>query len=853
MASEPARGGAPPPAAAAAPPRQKRRRPPAASDEDLQATRSVLEPLNRAPRRRRGAHCPAAAAHTAPPPPRRSTHSPQLTKPHTTTAAAATRRARLEPGRRALPVFAARAALLALVRAAPVTVLVGETGSGKTTQVPRLLLEAGLAGAAGAVACTQPRRVAATAVAARVASEMGVRLGGLVGYSVRFDDCSSEETRIKYVTDGMLVREALADPLLLKYGVVVVDEAHERTVPTDVLLGLLKRAAAARAGGGSGGGDAGGAPLPPLKLLVMSATLDAGPFLRFFPGAAAARVRGRAHPVRVLYTAAPQDSYLDAAVAAALQVHADEPPGDILVFLTGQDEIEAAERLLADRAAALAAGGAEAERPRQPSSTADPADADADAEPRPTSMLILPMYAALPPEAQAAVFLPAPPGTRKVVLATNVAETSITIPGVRYVVDCGMVKARAFAPRLGADVLEVAPVSQAQARQRSGRAGREGPGACFRLYTEDAFRALAPATEPEIRRANLASTVLQLKALGVDDVLSFDFVDAPPRAALLRALELLLALGALEPATGALTEPLGHQLARLPVDPMYGKALLASGALGCAEDVLAAVAIVSADAGVFHAPRGAREAAAAAHARFRRPSGDHATLLAAYRGWAAAAPRERGRWCRDNFLNVRALRRAGDVAAQLRRQLAELGVPLRSAVAEAAAAAAALGGAEAAAAAAEAEEPLRRALAAGLFPHAARRQPGGGYRVIATGQEVQLHPSSALLSTRGGAGGGGARGVDGRAACVVFSELVKTKRQYARVATAVEPSWLAEAAPAFFARRAANREAPALVELGAAAARPAEARVGGGAAAAGGAFVPNGVGPRARGPGRPLR
>jgi ATP-dependent RNA helicase DHX8/PRP22 len=673
-----------------------------------------------------------------------------------------------------------------------------------------------------------------------------VRLGGLVGYAVRFDDCSSGETRIKYVTDGMLVREALADPLLLRYGAVVVDEAHERTVPTDVLLGLLKRAAAARAGGGSGGG----APLPPLKLLVMSATLDAGPFLRFFPGAAAARVRGRAHPVRILYAAAPQDSYLDAAVAAALQVHADEPPGDILVFLTGQDEIEAAERLLANRAAALAgagAAGAESDDPRQPSSSADPDIAGAE---RPTSMLILPMYASLPPEAQAAVFLPAPAGARKVVLATNVAETSITIPGVRYVVDCGMVKARAFAPRLGADVLEVAPVSQAQARQRSGRAGREGPGACFRLYTEDAFRALAPATEPEIRRANLASTVLQLKALGVGDVLSFDFVDAPPRAALLRALELLLALGALEPATGALTEPLGRQLARLPVDPMYGKALLASGALGCAEDVLAAVAMASADAGVFHAPRGAREAAAAAHARFRRPSGDHATLLAAYRGWAAVAPRERSRWCRDNFLNARALRRAGDVAAQLRRQLAELGVPLRSAVAEAAATAGALGGAEAAAAAAEAEEPLRRALAAGLFPHAARRQPGGGYRVIATGQEVQLHPSSALLSTRGGAGGG-ARGVDGRAACVVFSELVKTKRQYARVATAVEPAWLAEAAPAFFARRAANREAPALVELGAP--RPAEARVGGGGAAAGGAFVPNGVGPRARGPGRPLR
>ena len=428
------------------------------------------------------------------------------------------RQVRLDSERRQLPVWSARDRLLEAVKSSPVLIVVGETGSGKTTQIPQFLLDAGIAGKSGVVACTQPRRVAAVTVAQRVAQERGCELGGEVGYTVRFDDCTTPATRLKYCTDGMLLREALLDPLLRRYRAIILDEAHERTVATDVLLGLLKKARAAR------GGD--------FRIVVMSATLDAAGFRDYFPGSAAAYVEGRQHPVQILYAAQPLEMYLDAAITAALQVHCDEPAGDVLVFLTGQDEIESAETLIRERGETL------------------PPDAS-----RP-ELEVVPMYAALPPEAQMRAFAPAAPGTRKVVLSTNIAETSITIPGVRYVIDTGYVKARAYNARLGADCLEVVPVSQAQARQRSGRAGREAPGKCFRLYTEAAFSQLAPVTEPEIQRANLASVVLQLKALGVEDPLSFDFMAPPPAAAMLRALELLFALGALNPK-GQLTDPLG--------------------------------------------------------------------------------------------------------------------------------------------------------------------------------------------------------------------------------------------------------------------------------------------------------
>ncbi|KAF8063655.1 RID1 [Scenedesmus sp. PABB004] len=722
-------------------------------------------------------------------------------------AEAAAKRARLAAERRALPMWGARAALLAEARAHATLVVVGETGSGKTTQIPQFLLEGGLAGRGGLIAVTQPRRVAAMSVAARVAQEMGVKLGAEVGYSIRFDDATSPATRIKYMTDGMLLREALIDPLLRQYDVVIVDEAHERSVHTDVLLGLLKQVQARRAAPGGGaeqpeqpaqhggpqqqqqqqqqqqlpqqqqrrsGGHAAAhgrrrqdGACGALRLLVMSATLDAGAFLDYFGGSRGLSVAGRSHAVEVLYTAAPEDNYLDAALRAALQVHVDEPPGDVLVFLTGQEEIDSLARLLEERAAALPDGGRGG-----------------------LGLAVLPIYAALPPEQQVKVFEPAPPGTRKVVLATNIAETSITIPGVRYVIDTGFVKARGYSARLGVDSLQVVPVSQAQARQRSGRAGRDAPGKAFRLYTEASFGALPAASPPEITRVNLGAVVLQLKALGVPDPAAFDFISPPPRAAVARSLELLLALGALD-AAGDLTPHTGAALARLPVDPMFGKVLLAGAAAGCGLEAVQVVAMVSAD-NVFFNPRGKADAVAATRAKFVSPEGDQLTLLAVLRGFLAVERRRRAEWASDNYVNIRALRRALDIASQLAGHLEALGLPLKSCGSD--------------------PLPVARALTAGLFPHAARRRPDGTYTVLATGQVVALHPSSVLR---------------GRAPeVVVFSELVRTTRHYAREVTRIQAAWLPELAPAFFAAKAAPGAGGAIGAKPAAALPPARAAAG---------------------------
>ncbi|KAL4517246.1 hypothetical protein Ndes2437B_g06850 [Nannochloris sp. 'desiccata'] len=648
------------------------------------------------------------------------------------------RKLRLDGERRQLPMWSAKEKLIQAVKKSPVLVVVGETGSGKTTQIPQFLLDGGFAGTRGMIACTQPRRVAAMTVAQRVAQERGCELGEEIGYTVRFDDCTGPSTRIKYMTDGMLLREALLDPKLKRYSAIVLDEAHERTVSTDVLLGLLKAAREARKGD--------------FRLLIMSATLDAAGFTRYFPESGAAYVEGRQHPVEIFYTAQPQDSYLDAAITTALQVHCDESSGDILVFLTGQDEIEAAERLLREKAAALP---------------------DLDSNKTCPELLVVPMYAALPPEAQMKAFTQAPAGVRKAVLCTNIAETSVTIPGVRYVIDSGVVKTRAYSARLGADCLEVCPVSQAQARQRSGRAGREAPGKAFRLYTEDTFSKLAATTEPEIKRANLTTVVLQLKALGIPDPLSFDFMDPPPKLALLRALELLLALGALD-NKGNLTDSMGTRLARLPVDPMYGRCLVMSGDLGCSEEMLAVVAMVSCDAAVFITPGDKRDEAQEAHRRFAARHGDHLTSLAVFKAWKAVPQKDQKRWCSENFVNSRALRKANDVYLQLRGHLEDLRIPLKS-----------CGDAD------NEYAPLRRALVTGLFPHAAKLQiDGNKYRVVSTGQEIFLHPSSVLHGKR--------------AECIVFNELVRTTKQYARGASSIESGWLAELVPAYFTRMNAN-------------------------------------------------
>ena len=652
----------------------------------------------------------------------------------------------IDEQRKGLPVYAVRDAIVASVRASPVLVVVGETGSGKTTQLPQFLLDDL---ARPNIACTQPRRVAALTVAQRVAVERRCVLGEEVGYTVRFDDKTSRQTRLKYMTDGMLLRECLIDPLLKRYDIIILDEAHERTIATDILLGLLKAARERRKGS--------------FRLIIMSATLDVEGYQGFFPESSAIYIRGRQHPVDVFYLSAPQESYLDALVAAVLQLHHDEGEGDILGFLTGQEEIEVAHRLINERIKALT-------------------DSDIDGSRAGRRKLhVVPMYAALPPDKQLLAFEPVPEGDRKVVLSTNIAETSITIPGIRYVVDPGFVKSRSFNPGLGADLLQVLPISKAQAWQRTGRAGREGPGKCYRLFTEEAFMGLKEVAQPEIQRANLASVVLQLKSMNIKDPLTFDFMDPPPKASLIRALELLYGLQALDPL-GNLTD-LGRELARLPVDPMFARAIIKSEEIGdgCLQPVIAIVAMISCDATVFVTPSSAKQEARQAHSRFFSPFGDHQTLLAVYQSWRATPQKKRKAWCKDNYINARALTKAHDIFQQI------LGHCLRGRDGQTP---------HSVSAAEFTSEPdpvqIRRALVSGLFPHAARRQHNGSYRVIATGLEVKLHPSSVL---------------HGRAPeCVVFNEVIKTTRQYVRGITKIESAWLPELAPFFFANKPAEFE-----------------------------------------------
>jgi pre-mRNA-splicing factor ATP-dependent RNA helicase DHX16 len=373
--------------------------------------------------------------------------------------------------RRSLPVFAYREELLQAVEDYQTIIIVGETGSGKTTQIPQYLVEAGFTKDGKKIGCTQPRRVAAMSVAARVSEEMNTKLGHEVGYSIRFEDCTSEKTIIKYMTDGMLLREFLNEPDLSSYNVLIIDEAHERTLHTDILFGLVKDIAKYR---------------KDLKILVSSATLDAEKFSAYFDDAPIFRIPGRRYPVTTYYTKSPEADYLAAAVTTTMQIHLTQQDGDILVFLTGQEEIESLQERLNFIGKKLKGKMKE--------------------------LIVVPIYASLPPELQAEIFKPTPIGARKVVLATNIAETSITIDGIAYVIDPGFCKMNTYNPRNALESLVITPCSRASANQRSGRAGRVGPGKCFRLYTSWAFKnEMDENTIPEIQRTNLGNVVLLLK------------------------------------------------------------------------------------------------------------------------------------------------------------------------------------------------------------------------------------------------------------------------------------------------------------------------------------------------------
>lgn len=584
-------------------------------------------------------------------------------------------------------------------------------------------------------------------MAKRVAEEMRCQIGQQVGYSIRFEDVTSAATRIKFLTDGLLLREALVDPLLSRYGVIMVDEAHERSLSSDVLLGVLKKIRSRR---------------PELRIVVSSATLQAEDFVNFFaeddavakdsthPAESIGQIvsiEGRAHPVDIHYLSEPAEDYIERAVKTVFDIHSSEPEGDILIFLTGREEIETVIEMIADRMPSL-------------SNNAD-------------KILPLPLFAGLSTEQQMYVFEPAPDNTRKVICSTNIAEASVTIDGIVYVIDCGFVKLRAYNPTTGIEALTATPISKASATQRAGRAGRTKPGKCFRLYTEAAYSSLTDATVPEIQRSNLAPMILQLKALGIDNIARFDFMTPPPAELIIRALELLYSLGALDDYA-KLTKPLGIRMAELALEPMMAKCLLSSPSFSCLSEMLTIGAMTSLQGNVWFT-HDAKKAEETARRKFAVEEGDHLTLLNVYQAFVTKGKKE-AKWCQQHYLNFKSMTRAVSIRNQLKRYLERFGIDVDESLGEKDVLRA--GGRPK-------EESIRRCLTSGYFAHAARMMPDGTFRTVDESTVLHAHPSSLMFNRK--------------ADWVVFTEVMETgNKTFIRDVTKIEKAWLLEYAPEFY-------------------------------------------------------
>ncbi|KAF7117437.1 hypothetical protein CNMCM5793_006382 [Aspergillus hiratsukae] len=689
--------------------------------------------------------------------------------------------------RKNLPIFPHGDEIRRNLRANDVMLLVGETGSGKSTQIPQFLVNEQWCRptkatvtqddgskreltVGGCIAITQPRRVAAISLARRVAEEMGTPLGSSspaskVGYSVRFDTSTSPSTRIKFLTEGMLLQEMLHDPWLTKYSAIVVDEVHERGINVDLVLGFLRNVVSGKKEGRGG---------VPLKVVVMSATADMESLMDFFKeGLQANRdtdttngnsdrqgsphangedkisvchIKGRQFPVKTIYAPAPVHDFVDAALKVIFQIHYKEPmPGDILVFLTGQETVEALEHLVNEYATGM--------------------------DPALPKVQVLPLFAALPQVAQQRVFLPAPPRTRKIILATNIAETSVTVSGVRFVVDCGKAKIKQFRTRLGLDSLLVKPISKSAAIQRKGRAGREAPGQCYRLYTEKDYLALDETNTPEILRCDLSQALLNMKARGVDDVMGFPFLTRPPRESLEKALLQLLSIDALE-ESGRISS-IGLHIAKLPLTPTLGRVLLAASehGEGCLLDVIDIISCLSVE-NIFlnTTSEEKKEEAEKARRDLYRREGDHLTMLATVQAYAAENT-DRKAWAERHMVSHRAMQSVMDVRKQLTTQCRQAKL-LPSA-----------GDSRDASNNSTTREPspvlILQSFLRGFSTNTARLVPDGSYRTVVGNQTVAIHPSSVLFGKK--------------VEAIMYNEFVFTNRSYARGVSAVQMDWVGDA------------------------------------------------------------
>ena len=628
-----------------------------------------------------------------------------------------------------LPISAHRAEIMDALRRSQAVIVCGDTGSGKTTQLPKMAMELGLGARGRRIACTQPRRLAAVTVAERVAEELGCEVGATIGYQHRFAKKISDSTRVKFMTDGVLLAETRADPLLRAYDAIIVDEAHERTLNVDFLLGILKRILAKRRD---------------LKVIVSSATLDSERFSAFFDGAPAISVPGRLFPIEVRYMEPPDREERDLARDVTAALATLPPKDDVLVFLPGERDIrETADHLR-----------------RTPSFAADD---------------IIPLLASLPSGEQQRAFRLSP--RRRVVLATNVAETSVTIPGIRAVIDSGLARISRYIHRTQVQRLQIEPVSQASAKQRAGRCGRLGPGTCVRLYSEEDFESREKYTPPEVIRSSLAGVILTMLDLGLGNIEEFPFIDPPKPAMVREGLKELLELGAIRHDAEhaiALTKT-GRRLARIPVEPRLARMLIAASEFATLPSAIPVVAAMSCD-DPKRRPVEEREKADQAHAQFRRPGSDFLGTLALWNWWddqtKTLSQSQLRKLAKKTYLSYPKMREWRDLSRQLAELSKRLGLDVESDN----------GG----------PDSLHRALMTGLLSRIGHLDPEEHDYRGAHALRFALHPSSVLTKkTRAPRPANHEQRTANHAPeWIVAGELVDTSRLFARNAAVIDVRWI---------------------------------------------------------------
>lgn len=647
--------------------------------------------------------------------------------------------------RKTLPVFKVKEEVLSQLSENPVTILIGETGSGKSTQIPQFLMDL----TDKNIAVTQPRRVAAMNLAMRVSEEYGCHVGEEVGYSVRFNNVTSRKTKLKYITDGMLLREMMIDPYLSRYSTVIVDEAHERTILTDLLIGFLKGLLIERNQEGE---------VPNFKVVIMSATLDAEKFSNFFNNAPILFVEGKMHPVERYYLDKATDDIVDAMIKSVIQINQGEQSGDILCFLSGQEDIDKTVDILTNIASEL---------------------------PKEAPLIVpMPLYAALPPQQQLKIFSKLKPRQRKIIVSTNIAETSVTVPGIKYVIDSGLRKVKVWRHQLGLSTLLTVPISKASATQRAGRAGRESAGKCFRLYKESDYFKLVDTTEPEILRSEIISPVLMLKKLGVDDILGWHWLENPGQQSLVASLQQLYTLGALN-NSGKITD-LGEKMVILPVAPHLASVLIKAQEYNVLDDVIDIVSCLSVD-NLLQTPASEKRdevnAIRSDTCSLGTSYGDLIMLKELFDIFNSMKnPNEKKKWCKEIAVSYKGFKNVNRIRKQIKDYMGllnnknslndsandtyndfdidennnELNRPINV-------------------------EFILKSFLSGFISNTAIGMPDRSYRTVTNGNLISIHPSSLLFGKKKDA--------------IMYIEFVYTVKGYARNVSNIKLEWLQEVAP----------------------------------------------------------